>query len=668
MNRFSVAFVSALTALALQACEEEPQPSSKPAVSESAKIALDVAAPEVAAPEAKPQLQIQKIVRLDGLGEGTGTRGGASIPVSIKLRDPLPDDVTNNDVTNEGAGAGTVTLANPGGSQNAYLPFDIRCLPESEGHTYKITFTVTDSFGSDDEHGQSEPQELTITCSGCSGNGTCHGGDPNSHCGCAGNENSATNCNGGETSHCVCNTGYYQQATNDEHDGVCDVCVDNFDAYHCKDGIKVACTAKNTDLSCNDCATHYTGSACHDTCLSLLPTTGDKPHHCKDVTYETVTCNQNGENLKCTRQCDVGYYGDICNEACKNVSTVHAQCDTTSVENVSCAKDGSYPICLRCNPNYYKNGSGGCIVCQSSTVLHCDGYEACDPTSTTDTAHCTSCASGYYNSSTAPSTVTCTPCPQINDCNVVVTCSKDSNSRCTQCTSDHHRVAATGDAPDTCPACKTWGELHCQSADKYVGCEAGATSDTAHCTECDTAHHYYKLYSDSTQFTCVLYSDAQVSGKYVKEGVWSSSCGDGYYISDTTHRLCSRCSDSCATCSGSAGHCLSCKANSSYPFLSGNSCIACPGRCSSCNGSSSCTGCKTGYQGLTCSQCSSGYFNAGSSSSPDCQSCQVTDCAECTAARKCTRCNQGQVINSGQTCCYISGCQTYGNTVCECLD
>ncbi len=652
MNRFRIAFVSALTsAFALQACNEEPQSAEPSAAQPVAPSIAQSESPE--APVARePRLVIQSIQRLDGLGEEGGAQGNrdGETPL-IRIKPNSGAELSPNNGTNVFPD---------------HLPFYVRCLPGSNGKTYKIAFTVTDSF--DGPNAASDPQELTVTCNGCQGDSTCTAGDTNSHCVCNGT------CSASNRGDCACKVGYYQQTTETADDGKC-----------------IACS---TQLAAN--------------------------HHCDTSVASYVTCDADGSQPKCHR-CIPDYY--VNNDACSGCRTI-THCDTTNCDGTK-STDAE---CIQCSPNYYITDTGDCSLCSTSAALHCrsdatNHFSTCDGL-THGNAYCKSCAANYYlNTGNTPQS--CDACSTWQElhckgsgADAYTGCSAGSEANTAHCVACENGFYAQGSGASL--VCKGCGANDDTASTAPTGCtawtcEVNGSNKTNKCTACDNTHYLQGnacvaasecasgTYADDTThqcescqansnanakhcatYTCTRENKSTAlctscSGELYLQGnacVAASDCASGTYADSTTHQ-CEACQASssasskhCVTYTCTRGNkstalCTSCDGVSYY--LSGNSCLNCATQSSlhcSQNGFHACTSTTNAY----CTQCASGYYDADSSSSFDCQSCQVTDCAECTAARKCTRCNQGQVINSGQTCCYISGCQNYGNTECECLD
>lgn len=151
------------------------------------------------------------------------------------------------------------------------------------------------------------------------------------------------------------------------------------------------------------------------------------------------------------------------------------------------------------------------------------------------------------------------------------------------------------------------------------------------------------------------------------------TCHTGNYL-DVTN-MCSPCTPPCATCSGTATTCYSCtgilllKNNACVAgpcgagyYQVGATCPACLTGCATCT-ASACTSCSMGYmqQGTICvSTCSLGFYP---SSATLCSPCLST-CLSCTTGTSCTACKPGFV---GATCtACTSPCMTCSGTATNC--
>lgn len=113
------------------------------------------------------------------------------------------------------------------------------------------------------------------------------------------------------------------------------------------------------------------------------------------------------------------------------------------------------------------------------------------------------------------------------------------------------------------------------------------------------------------------------------------------------------CADECATCSGSAGNCVTCEDNregAACTCIDGyfeeevdgvNVCSECSFRCSKCSSLDFCTECAGNRITPETCGCEAGYWDDGVSE--DCQECDYNYCIECdTSATDCTVCADGR--------------------------
>ncbi len=685
MNRFRIAFVSALTsAFALQACNEEPQSAEPSAAQPVAPSIAQSESPE--APVARePRLVIQSIQRLDGLGEEGGAQGnrdGETPLIEVKLHKPLPsDEIENADVTEDAAHA-KVMLANPAvNGKNQYLPFDIDCKPGSAGKTYRITFTVEDSFGGSGEHGvdagvltvecqgctdhtscgantpfcradvNSNPE--TKSCTACADNPECHSVTANSSCLDTGACGSCDNNCKDEYSHCVsgdcvCNTGYYQPSS-----GACSEC-DGID--HCASG-QLTCTkitSGKTDSKCGQCSGGFLLSGDQTSCTQ-----------CNSGANQCDSC----DGTKTCQHCNDGYYGNTCSSNCTAVASCAQTVTCSSNANSRCSVCLSTHLLVKANDDTHADS---CVLCGSGGAANCATCGGTDA--------CTQCKNGYRNS-------TCTEaCTAASGAHCADDVSGNHQYKCNQNNTGYECIScATGywdgnGGGKICGvACTNQSSTHCNNlnlatCDKTSGeigscgannCQAGWTGTK--CDACNTAGGYYQRPLDGGGFECVL------------------SCGNDFYVSDTTHKICSRCSDAITNCSqcSSGSVCTSCSGGK-QPVNSGSMCCSAISSCSTYNTSCKCQSCSDGKSAVNSGElCCSAITSCSTyNSSCKCQSCSdgksavnsgelccsaITSCSTYNSSCKCTSCSGGKIaVNNGSKCCAeISHCSSYDSN-CKC--
>ena len=454
-----------------------------------------------------------------------------------------------------------------------------------------------------------------------------------------------------------------------------------------------ACEANtcNGNGTCDDssglaictCDTGYEGSTC-DRCAYGYEADPDNAGKCihnpciPDPCYGNGTCSLDADRLPVC-ECDTGYTGGNCNycdtangymEDPNNagVCILHP-CEGYDCGQGTCSLSGGNPVCT-CNTGYTgercdscANGyvesqvnSGTCIAdpCAGQT---CSGHGTCS-VNAADQAVC-ACDTGYAGATCAdcddenhyiPSTVTTGAC--IVDPCVAIPCG--GNGQCSVVDDDFACTCDTGWAGDTCNTCATG----------YTG---------ADCDLCDTGYVASTLNPGTcipnpcgsapcgTHGTCSVVDDA-----------FACTCDTGY--SGTT---CTSCADGYVASTVNPGTCI---LNPCTGFDCGDgSCHVTEEDLPSCN-------CPTGYTGVDCSECDTGYIastvNPGTCILNPCGSnpcgthgsCSVVDDAfVCTCdmgymGETCTEC-MDEYINSSVNpgTCILNPCTGFdcGNGTCS---
>lgn len=173
------------------------------------------------------------------------------------------------------------------------------------------------------------------------------------------------------------------------------------------------------------------------------------------------------------------------------------------------------------------------------------------------------------------------------------------------------------------------------------GCTACSAADASICSQCGGGYYF-----DAGK--CVK---IRIAGCRVPSGTDScGGCFEGFYlVTSTTPVKCTRCSDSCLTCS-SATTCLSCNPGSA---LKAGVCVACIEFCDDC---------LTPTAPAVCTTCSTGYtYNSETHS---CDQCPIPGCSTCTATT-CSKCAEGFELSSNKCVACPSGCKTCASGVCS---
>lgn len=232
-------------------------------------------------------------------------------------------------------------------------------------------------------------------------------------------------------------------------------------------------------------------------------------------------------------------------------------------------------MCVLCNAN--------CLTCLGSATL------------------CTSCKNNSYLSTTTLSCVDSTGCElyQYPDSstwkctNCSVSCSSNgctpNATWCKTCATGYIRDVAYGSiVPGPCTNICPTGTAN--DTNNSLGFGVGCRCNGSACLTCQT-----------TINTCL-----SCKSGYLLNSNCISSCGSGYYISNST--VCSSCSSNCLTCSSSSlcyvcsstqklyeGQCLSsCPTDTTAGYSNGtNICIFCGSGCTTCLDNLRCSVCST---------------------------------------------------------------------------
>ncbi len=656
-----------LYALALSACEPI---ADDPATPSPQPQAPDVTGSKQPAPEGGPATMpappVVSIKRLDGTGNLR------AVTDEVKVSPTSPQQLANPSAT----------------GANSYKNFDIQCLEGSAGNTYKIDFTVTDSFGAANEHA-SDTKTLTVTCNGCNDSNPCATSD---FCNASKQtcEACPPTCGGncdGKTTCTACNDGWYG--------GHCENACGTVSGSHCKaddtstdpDTHYYACDKNKTTVRnwhCTECAAGWHSTTSNKECKAACANKNGT--NCTDTALETAICDRDSSgtqtydgNILSCEGCVDGWYSQKCNFSCKQPTgsqhcsteggTRHYQCkqyaddDHTDWQCTACAAGWH-------NTTSQKDCSTACTNSTGTSGPHCaaPNNATCDRNSngqqTTDGTiiNCNGlCSTGYYG-------ITCnTPCANSTTTSgphcatpTAATCDRNSSN---QLTTDGTITNCNGACIDG------WYDADCDQS-----CRAHNTSNIVHCT-------------DAATVTC----DQNGGGNPV-----CSACNTGYY--NGAHTNCTdecpntasqgHCSDSAHTvCNISSGNTISCTACDNHYYNAGSD-NKCSTACSSliqtginhCSNSANatctsnstlkCNGCEsTAYTGDKCDACASNYYRkpgTGStftcvsscgdgyyqnSGNHTCTACTVSNCKTCSPATQCTACTGGLVPNDDGTAC-----------------
>ncbi len=656
-----------LYALALSACEPI---ADDPATPSPQPQAPDVTGSKQPAPEGGPATMpappVVSIKRLDG----TGNLRAVTDEVKV-----IPPD--------------SQEIADPGSVDS--LEYKIKCNAWSAGNTYKIDFTVTDSFNHPDGPAGSDKETLTVTCEDCS-KGTAaqpkcsdttnfcktlsdSSTPPNTTHYCdACPANCGGNCNG-TTSCTLCNIGYYNKGTQTD----CSTPCPGTNGKHCEDVAHTAChlTSGATE-SCTACAPGYHNTSsktdCSTACVNSAST------HCANVA--NATCDRdssgnqttNGTIINCNGFCLNGFYGETCGSNCANNTNTSEGPQCQNVRNATCDRnsegtlttDGTIINCNgRCNAGFYgttcsskcANGSTSGPHCADTTIATCDS-----PTSGTITNCNGSCIDGWYGTDCAQSCRTHNS-GSIGNCTATatVTCAQNGggNPVCSECKTGYYNNTHTN-CTDACP--NNDGSKHCSNPAHTV-CNISGGS-TISCTACDS--HYYNTAGTST---CT-----QACSNLIQTDINHCANASNATCSDNGSNLnCNSCEsniytgDACDQCASSyykkytsysvsttprAFNCVNNCGDGYYANSSTQECLKCTSPCTKCVDNAS-----------KCTACGSNYLLTNNS----CQACSSTNCASCDGSNQCVGCKDGYYGNTCATQC-VTNCKTCASdsTCSEC--
>ena len=394
-------------------------------------------------------------------------------------------------------------------------------------------------------------------------------------------------CKGGyvlQDNKCIshCNDGYY------EENKKCKPCIDN--CYKCTD-----------NKSCKECVAPYVLH--NDVCVSVCPAgyyKGDKT--CKECLEGCDVCD-NGETCRicetgillqngvCVKVCSNGYY-QLNEKECK-------QCDDN---------------CLSCD------GPKQCNLCQDPYLMYKgECVKSCPQGMTPVNKKCEQCADH------------CTKCTE--------------PSKCTSCEKEYGLFE--GKCIKPCPT-------------TYFNDEGVCTPCIDHCDLCT---ENFKLYSRQPGQEEIKSCEKCSNGYYYSEDTDDcvSTCPTGQ---SPYNGECVKCeADNCNDCVNEITSCSSCpsgmylyKGDCVTPcpiktYIDGEYCNECAGDCQTCENPNECKSCPTGLvlnEGRCTSDCDEGQAPVNGK----CEKCQVDDCKSCNPVnlKECFVCNDNLYLNAEGNC------------------
>ncbi|KAF8882178.1 TNFR/NGFR cysteine-rich region family protein [Gymnopilus junonius] len=412
------------------------------------------------------------------------------------------------------------------------------------------------------------------------------------------------------------------------------------------------CTSAGTCM----CPQGFTGSSCESCATGFFgPTCRPCPTNCQK-------CDDgiNGSG-RCLLPA-VGNAPSTCN--CKNgVCSSNGQC--TCNTGFATGNDGI--ACSTCAPGFFLTSTGDCQVCQLGCTQCADGNGAC-----------TTCQSGFSKDGNDPTkcnppkstTTTGQLCPDgsfANGANCSVcsstcqTCTGGTSNDCIVCASGLFKLNGQCVSADSNGICQGTNLIADNNKHECDSCGAS-------CLKCQISNFNVASTVDQKKCTQCL------PGFFLSNGTCVQSCPAGTTLSSQDNVTCIPCDSSCTTCSGTSTFCLACANNqlasggkcvSSCPsgtFSSSGQCLPCHPDCASCLGGSfnQCTSCSSDLPVLTNGRClptctQSQFFDRTSSS---CQSCDPS-CSSCSGSgpSNCLACSSStQVLRGGS--CVSANCQS----------
>ena len=408
-------------------------------------------------------------------------------------------------------------------------------------------------------------------------------------------------------------------------------CRNNWEQPDCS-----TCPIQFGGADCDTCGAHRIGSSC-----TLCTVSSDCNGHAS-----TVTSNQQQTECVCT--CNQRWTGPDCSSCPSEYGGV--DCNECAVGRIN------YPSCVVCTNTLFCNNHATAVSTDASkTTCEC----TCDPKYTGAT--CDQCAAGYINYPTCQQCSTATHCSghaisvTSNQGNTVCSCqcsdkwqgsqcqtcpSRYEQAACNSCAAGHINFASgceacsvsthcsdhastvtsnTGNTDCNCNCSNSWTGATCSTCDvKYGGsdCQACAPGHINYdtCTQCtlagDCSNNAISVSSDVEQKNCVCNCKNEFTGSSCQTcpaaftGTQCDQCATGR-VSYPTCAECSvavHCSNHAVTVTPDAGQ-TTCNCQCSN-FWVGPTCSICP----------------TGYGGVNCDECGTGYITP---TQPSCTKCAV---------------------------------------------
>ena len=411
-----------------------------------------------------------------------------------------------------------------------------------------------------------------------------------------------------------------------------DVCV-----KRCKAGFyakETALTATDFDIT-TTYLKHNVCTACGASCSECIPPDGTK----------CLLCKTAGQLAKpdgtCAGSCDAGTFAQDgkCLKCGPNVATCELDATTKAFKVLSCAntffvhsQGTSCVTADQCGKGYYADATAKkCMACDQSVCTECSsaGKDKC--TKCTDT---TKFASSDGTCKTAAADVTCAvthfkdttglciPCHKA--CDAATGCTGGSESNCKKCAAGF-KVIATNTGSTTTYKCVD----RCQPLS-----EEKDTGGQKFCTYCPT-ETTNKVYDFSTK-TCIATSATCPTGTVKTtldklKALDANKYGNLFTGDATTVSVCAVCDKKCATC------------HANDPSM----CLTCATTLVSTAATKTDGALTINYAQCT-KECGPGKM--ADASTKACTVSCPSDCAKCSLATECERCNNGFFLKADKTC------------------
>jgi proprotein convertase subtilisin/kexin type 5 len=381
--------------------------------------------------------------------------------------------------------------------------------------------------------------------------------------------------------------------------------------------------------SCQPCSSHCTSCSDSTSCNACEPGYYVSGGNCLQCPLGCATCNGPSNTVdcqscsspyifsagSCTSMCSaVGRYWSPNNQgSCPLCSATWPQCTACFSTGCTACSTGYGPIlplgfhgCQACRTDQYWQ-AGMCYDCPTNCAT-CTG-----PSPSTD---CQSCKPSYQFASPAPCSTTCPAGTYWSSAaqGSCIACTTFS-PQCLFCSSTSCTVCANGFEPfgTGCQAC---------GSNQY-SMNGPCTNCHSNCATCTGPNPSFSCQSCNSPF------------KYLSNSCINTCAGNEYWtsINQGSCEACSTYSPQCLTCTSTG--CSTCQVG--Y-IVSGSSCVPtpCHSSCATCDGpdENECLSCPIGKGfdsfAKTCSDCTTGYYSQGPTST--CGTCMtaIQDCQACT--------------------------------------